>query len=115
MTKTDSTGLKAPFSQRSIVESANFDDLLKIDFDHVTKKFGSVMANDSVTCHIQSGGIHAFLGENGAGKSTLMKILAGYYQPDVGSVNINGKPVTFRSPAEARRLGIGMVHQQFTL
>ncbi len=115
MREANTTVLKAPYSQRSIVDSADFGDLLKINFDHVTKKFGNVVANDSVTCHIQSGGIHAFLGENGAGKSTLMKILAGYYQPDAGSININGKPVTFKSPAEARRLGIGMVHQQFTL
>src|SRR5277367_5844541 len=115
MRETNSKVLGASHYQQAIVDRTNFDGLLTINFDHITKKFGSVLANDSVTCHIQSGGIHAFLGENGAGKSTLMKILAGYYQPDVGSVNINGKPVTFRSPAEARRLGIGMVHQQFTL
>lgn len=115
MMEASLTVLKATHSQRPIVESANYDDLLRISFDRITKKFGSVVANDNVTCHIQSGGIHAFLGENGAGKSTLMKVLAGYYQPDAGSININGKPVTFKSPVEARRLGIGMVHQQFTL
>ncbi len=116
MIETNTTVLKkATNYQHSIVDKANRNGLLTIDFDHITKKFGNVLANDSVTCHIQSGGIHAFLGENGAGKSTLMKILAGYYQPDNGSINIDGKPVIFRSPAEARRLGIGMVHQQFTL
>ena len=59
--------------------------------------------------------IHAFLGENGAGKSTLMKTLAGYYQPDSGSIYINGDPILLKSPAEARKVGIGMVHQQFNL
>jgi ABC-type uncharacterized transport system ATPase subunit len=88
---------------------------LTIDFDHVTKKFGNVVANDSITCYIKTGGIHAFLGENGAGKSTLMKILAGYYRPDAGLVQVNAQPVNFKSPADARSSGIGMVHQQFTL
>lgn len=81
----------------------------------ITKKFGSVLANDSVTCQINTGGIHAFLGENGAGKSTLMKILCGYYQPDTGSIWLDEERVAFRSPAQARQRGVGMVHQQFTL
>ncbi len=88
---------------------------LQIRFAGVTKKFGSVIANHDISCEIQSGGIHAFLGENGAGKSTLMKILAGYYQPDSGSIYINGDSISFKSPADARQMGIGMVHQQFTL
>lgn len=88
---------------------------LQIRFDGLTKRFGSLIANHDITCEIKSGGIHAFLGENGAGKSTLMKILAGYYQPDAGSIYINGEQVVLKSPAEARRLAIGMVHQQFML
>src|SRR6202044_3768830 len=74
-----------------------------------------VVANDNISCDIHTGGIHAFLGENGAGKSTLMKILAGYYQPDFGSLYINSHFVALKSPTEARQFGIGMVHQQFTL
>jgi len=91
------------------------DGSLRIHCERVTKKFGSVIANNDISCDIYTGGIHAFLGENGAGKSTLMKILAGYYQPDFGSLYINNHLVNFRSPTEARQFGIGMVHQQFTL
>jgi len=86
-----------------------------VQFASVTKRFGNLLANDAISCNIKSGGIHAFLGENGAGKSTLMKILCGHYQPDSGSILLNEKQVAFRSPSQARHLGIGMVHQQFTL
>jgi len=98
-------------------KQAIFDDAgpLHIHCERITKKFGNVIANDDITCDIRSGGIHAFLGENGAGKSTLMKILAGYYQPDFGSLYVNNHLVTLKSPTEARQFGIGMVHQQFTL
>lgn len=114
MKEANSTVLTADLSQLDI-ENQKSCEQLTINFDHITKTFGHVIANDSVNCNIQTGGIHAFLGENGAGKSTLMKILAGYYQPDAGAMSINGKPVTFKSPADARTMGIGMVHQQFTL
>lgn len=73
------------------------------------------MANDAISCEFTTGGVHALLGENGAGKSTLMKILCGQYQPDSGRILIDGKPVSLKSSAQARKLGIGMVHQQFTL
>jgi general nucleoside transport system ATP-binding protein len=88
---------------------------LELDLVSITKKFGPLVANDNISCRIEGGGVHAFLGENGAGKSTLMKIVCGYYQPDAGNILLNGKKITFASPAEARQLGIGMVHQQFTL
>lgn len=86
-----------------------------VRFESITKRFGKVLANDSVSCTIAAGGIHAFLGENGAGKSTLMKILCGHYQADSGSIHINHVPVTLRSPSQARQHGIAMVHQNFTL
>lgn len=86
-----------------------------IELDSITKRFGDVLANDSISCEIVAGGIHAFLGENGAGKSTLMKILCGYYQPDAGSIRLDREHVEFRFPSSARSMGIGMVHQHFTL
>lgn len=89
--------------------------LSRVQFDSITKRFGNVLANDSVSCTILAGGIHAILGENGAGKSTLMKVLGGHYQPDSGSLWLDGSPTNFRSPVEARQAGIGMVHQHFTL
>jgi general nucleoside transport system ATP-binding protein len=101
-----------PFETEQTIKN---DNQLHIRFRNITKTFGSINANNDVSCDIQSGGIHAFLGENGAGKSTLMKILAGYYQPNRGSIYINDAPIILKSPAEARRIGIGMVHQQFTL
>ena len=81
----------------------------------IRKEFLGVVANDNVTLEVRRGEVHALLGENGAGKSTLMKILYGYYQPDAGSVEIDGHPVPIHSPADARRLGIGMVFQSFML
>lgn len=86
-----------------------------LGFNAVSKRFGSTIANDSISFEVESGGIHAIIGENGAGKSTLSKILYGYYRPDNGSITLNGKRVVLHSPAEARRMGIGMVHQQLAL
>jgi ABC-type uncharacterized transport system ATPase subunit len=81
----------------------------------ITKRFPAVLANDNVDLDIVAGEIHAVLGENGSGKSTLMKVLYGYYRPDDGQVVFEGKPVTFKTPQDARRLRIGMVFQNFTL
>lgn len=81
----------------------------------IVKRFPGVVANDHVDFEVRSGEIHALLGENGAGKSTLMKILYGMYRPDAGEIFIDGKPVRFRSPLDAIRRGIGMVHQHFML
>lgn len=82
---------------------------------HVTKVFGTLKANDDVTLKVKPGEIHAFLGENGAGKSTLVKMIYGALQPTSGSFRWMGQTVTIPNPAAARKLGIGMVFQHFSL
>jgi len=81
----------------------------------IMKRFPGVLAVDQVDFEVQAGEIHALLGENGAGKSTLMKMLYGLYQPDGGRILLNGNPVNIRSPQDAIRQGIGMIHQHFML
>ena len=81
----------------------------------ITKRYAGVTANDGVDLRVAAGQIHALLGENGAGKSTLMKIVYGVIQPDGGTIEWEGSAVTIRSPAAARRRGIGMVFQHFSL
>jgi simple sugar transport system ATP-binding protein len=82
---------------------------------NIDKRFGSVQANDMVDLTLYPGEIHAVLGENGAGKTTLMNILSGMYQPDSGTIALDGAPVAIGSPSEALALGIGTVYQHFTL
>ncbi len=86
-----------------------------IEMLNITKKFGNFKANDDITLQVEQGEIHALLGENGAGKSTLMSILFGLYQPDGGTIKINGKEVKIDDPNDANDLKIGMVHQHFKL
>ncbi|MDE0196252.1 MAG: ABC transporter ATP-binding protein [bacterium] len=81
----------------------------------ITKRFGAVVACDNVDLALQRGEIHGILGENGAGKSTLMKVLIGLVLPDAGAIRIDGEQRRIRDPAEAAELGIGMVHQHFSL
>jgi len=81
----------------------------------ITKRFPGVVANDRVDFDLQPGEIHGLLGENGAGKTTLMNILYGLYQPDEGTLALNGTPVQVTSPHDAIAQGIGMVHQHFML
>jgi len=81
----------------------------------ITKAYPSVVANDGIDLAVLPGEIHAVLGENGAGKSTLMKIIYGVVKPDAGEIRWEGKPVAIGNPARARKLGIGMVFQHFSL
>ena len=81
----------------------------------ITKRFGTVLANDGANFFLRHGEIHAIVGENGAGKSTLMKILYGLYQPNEGEIYFQDEPVHINNPRTAIKLGIGMVQQHFTL
>jgi simple sugar transport system ATP-binding protein len=87
----------------------------RVEMCNIVKHFPGVLANDKVCFDVNQGEVHALLGENGAGKSTLMRQLYGLYRPDEGEIVINGKPVTFNSPADAIAAGIGMIHQHFML
>lgn len=88
-----------------------------IQMKKITKIYpeNNVLANNKIDFEVQKREIHAIVGENGAGKTTLMKILYGIEQPDKGKIYINGKEVKIKSPLDANRLGIGMVHQHFKL
>ena len=86
-----------------------------LELHNITKRFGSVAANDDVSLKVQKGTIHAIVGENGAGKSTAMKIAYGFYTPDAGEILVDGQPTAIRNPHDAIALGIGMVHQHFML
>ena len=88
---------------------------LQLELRGITKRFGSLVANDSIDLKVESGEIHALLGENGAGKSTLMNVLYGLLKPDQGQILLDGKVVTFHDPGDALAAGIGMVHQHFML
>jgi general nucleoside transport system ATP-binding protein len=83
--------------------------------DQITKRFGTLVANDAISLTLHSGEVVALLGENGAGKTTLMNILFGHYRADAGSVTVFGTPLPPGNPRAALAAGIGMVHQHFTL
>jgi len=87
----------------------------RLELLNISKSYNSLKANDSINLKVQAGQIHAILGENGAGKSTLMKIIYGAAKADTGQILWNGKEVVIDSPAAARKLGIGMVYQHFSL
>lgn len=89
------------------------EEILRME--HITKQFGDLYANRDINLDVRRGEVHTLLGENGAGKSTLMNVLFGLYQPTEGSIYFNGKKVKIDSPAQAVKLGIGMVHQHFML
>lgn len=86
-----------------------------VEMQGITKRFPGVLANDSINFELKACEIHALLGENGAGKTTLMNILYGLYRSNSGEIKIHGVPVHLRSPKDAIAIGIGMVHQHFTL
>jgi simple sugar transport system ATP-binding protein len=86
-----------------------------LELTGIRKRFGAVQALGGVDFRCERGRIHALLGENGAGKSTLMQVVSGLYVPDAGGMRLGGEAVVWRSPEEARRAGIAMVHQHFML
>lgn len=86
-----------------------------LHLDGITKRFGNLVANDSITLDIVPGRIHCLLGENGAGKSTLMNVLFGLLEADEGEIRIGDEPLHVHGPKEAMDAGIGMVHQHFML
>ena len=88
---------------------------MKLELKGITKRYGSLVANDHIDLTVEQGQIHALLGENGAGKTTLMNVLFGLSQPDEGEILIDGQPQHLGSPSHAIRAGIGMVHQHFML
>lgn len=86
-----------------------------VRMESVSKRFPGVQALDHVSVSCKKGEIHALVGENGAGKSTLIKILGGVFPPDSGRIYLGGKEVTFKSPHAARRAGLNIIHQEFSL
>ena len=90
-------------------------DTFAIELKGVTKVFGQIVANKDVNLQVKKGEILAILGENGSGKTTLMNMLSGIYFPDEGQIFVNGEEVVIKSPKDAFKYGIGMVHQHFKL
>src|ERR687885_1011038 len=86
-----------------------------LELRDITKRFGDVLANDHINIRVETGTIHAIVGENGAGKSTAMRIAYGFYTADSGEIVVDGEPRTIQTPHDAIRLGVGMVHQHFML
>src|SRR6195952_2908646 len=99
--------MSAPLRRQPVVTA--------IELRGIGKRFPGVIANHDIDITIRHATIHALVGENGAGKSTLMKILYGVQKPDDGSISVNGRPVSFSTPADAIAEGIGMVFQHFML
>ena len=88
---------------------------MSLELRGITKTFGSLTANDSINLRVETGQIHAILGENGAGKSTLMNIVYGLLKADSGQILVDEKLINISEPSDALNAGIGMVHQHFML
>ncbi len=101
--------------EHQTVDSVAEQNSYALECKGITKTFGEVVANKNINLNLKQGEILALLGENGSGKTTLMNILSGIYAPDAGSIFMNGEEVSIRSPKDAKKLGIGMVHQHFKL
>ncbi|MER3435770.1 MAG: sugar ABC transporter ATP-binding protein [Leptolyngbya sp. ERB_1_1] len=84
---------------------------MRIELQQISKRFGQVLANDQVSMTVEAGSIHGLLGENGAGKSTIVKVLSGFISRDSGDVLFDGRPANVKTPADAIRSGVGMLHQ----
>jgi inositol transport system ATP-binding protein len=107
---SDTTTLERPIAQDA---SSTVRALLEIE--GIRKVFPGVVALDKVSFKLKAGSVHALMGENGAGKSTLMKIISGIYTPDEGHLYLNGKKIILRSPLDALKQGIAMIHQELNL
>jgi ABC-type uncharacterized transport system ATPase subunit len=102
-------------TEADLADTEAADAKLAVRMRAVDKRFGTVHANKSVDLTVERGSVHGLIGENGAGKSTLMSILYGFYAADSGTIAVNGAAADIRSPADAIKAGIGMVHQHFML
>ena len=105
----------SPFYAKTAGRMVFVETVAAVQLRNITKRFGKVVANNSVSLDINRGEILSLLGENGSGKTTLMNMLAGIYFPDEGEILVNGQPVTIASPKDAFDYGIGMIHQHFKL
>jgi ribose transport system ATP-binding protein len=92
--------------------AAMSDQPLRLNIEHVTKTYPGVKALNDISLRVRPGEVHALLGENGAGKSTLLRSMSGVVKPDSGTVALDGEVLTLRSPLDARRAGIAMIHQE---
>src|SRR6266516_7903389 len=90
-------------------------DLSRLTMTGIHKHFGSTYALRGVDLELRAGEVHALVGENGAGKSTLMKVLAGALRPDRGEMHVDGRSYGPRTPLEARRRGVALIHQELSL
>ena len=104
-----------PRPHGACVITSTVHDQIAVRLRGIGKRFPGVIANHDIDIDVRAGTVHAIVGENGAGKSTLMKILYGVQKPDSGTIEVDGSPASMGSPADAIKLGIGMVFQHFML
>ncbi|MBQ8921724.1 MAG: ABC transporter ATP-binding protein [Oscillospiraceae bacterium] len=102
-------------SEPTVTEKPEKPEIPAIRLEHITKRFGEVVANDDVNLTVYHGQILSILGENGSGKTTLMNMISGIYFPDHGKIYVDGQEVVIRSPKDAFQCKIGMIHQHFKL